>query len=54
MMKPIKEASEVTGLSYHCIRKLCLDSKIKFIRSGAKYYVNMTSLLAFCESGGSV
>lgn len=54
MMKPIKEASEVTGLSYHCIRTLCLEGKIKYIRSGAKYYVNMASLLAYCESGGSI
>lgn len=54
MMKSIKEASEATGLSYHCIRNLCLEGKIKFIRSGSKYYVNMSSLLAFCENGDSV
>lgn len=51
MMKPIKEASEETGLSYHCIRKLCLEGKIKFIKSGAKYYINMNSLLAYCGAG---
>ena len=52
MMKKIKDASEETGLPYHCIRQLCLEGKIKFIRSGNKYYINMPSLIAYCESGG--
>lgn len=54
MMKPIKNASEETGLSYHFIRKLCLEGKIKFIKSGNKYYVNMSSLLAYCEGGDGI
>lgn len=54
IMMPIKEASELTGLSYSCIRKLCLSNEIRFIRSGSKYYVNARSLLDFCERGCTV
>lgn len=54
MMKTIKQASEETGLSYYFIRKLILSNQIKFIRSGSKYYVNMPSLIAFCEGGEAI
>lgn len=54
LMKSLKEASEEIGLSYHCIRNLCLQGKVKFIRSGTKYYVNMPSLIAYCEGGDSI
>jgi len=36
LMIPLKEASELTGLSYSCIRKLCLSNEIRFIRSGSR------------------
>lgn len=49
MMKSIKDASKETGLSYCFIRNLCIESKIKFIRSGVKYYVNMDSLKEYCN-----
>ena len=29
LMIPLKEASELTGLSYSCIRKLCLSNEIR-------------------------
>ena len=48
MMRTIKQAAEETGLSYNCIRQLCIDNKIKYIRSGKKYYVNMPSLIKYC------
>ncbi len=51
IMMPIKEASELTGLSYDCIRKLCLRNEIRHIRSGKKYYVNTASLLQYCDQG---
>ena len=52
MMKTIKQASEETGLSQYAIRQLILSKKIKFIRCGVKYMVNMASLIAYCEGGG--
>ncbi len=54
MMKTIKQASEETGLSQYAIRQLIKSDKIKYIRCGVKYMVNMSSLLKYCESGGSV
>lgn len=51
IMMPIKEACDLTGLSYSCIRKLCLTDMIRYIRSGSKYYVNTASLLQYCENG---
>ena len=35
-MIQIKEASKRTGLSYDCLRKLCLSKKIIHVRAGAK------------------
>lgn len=51
MMKTIKQASEETGLSQYAIRQLIKSDKIKYIRCGVKYMVNMSSLLAYCEGG---
>lgn len=54
MMKTIKKASEETGLSQYAIRKLIKTNKIKYIRCGVKYMVNMSSLREYCEGGGAV
>lgn len=48
MMKSLKDAANETGLSYYCIRGLCINGNIAYIKSGNKFYVNMQSLLAFC------
>lgn len=50
MMKSIKDAALETGLSYHCIRNLCIKNEITFIKSGNKFYVNMDSLDDFCKN----
>lgn len=47
-MLSLREASEVTGLPYGFLRKLCLNNQVKHVRSGVKIYVNMHSLNAFC------
>lgn len=46
-MMSIKEVAERTGLSYFCLRRLCLTNQIIYIRSGAKYYINYTNLLVY-------
>lgn len=48
LMFTLKESSAETGLPYGFIRQLCLDEKIKYIRSGTKIYVNIDSLIAYC------
>ena len=47
VMLPIKEAAELTGLSYHFIRQLCLERKIVFVRAGNKYLINMDRFIDF-------
>lgn len=46
-MRTLKECSEETGLTYEFIRKLCLQKKIVFIRTGCKYLVNLDRLIDF-------
>ena len=47
-MLSLRAASRETGLSYHCLRTLCLSGEVKSIRSGKKFYINMASLTKFC------
>lgn len=51
-MITITKASEVTGLSYDSIRKLCLTNQIIYIKLGAKYLINMDKFIEFlnCET----
>lgn len=50
-MKTISEASEIAGLAKYHIRKLVLQGKIKFVRSGVKYLLNMDSLINYLNNG---
>ena len=50
LMKTIHEASVETGLSYYFLRRLCLQNKIVFIKSGRKYYINMEKLIEFLNT----
>ena len=43
-MVTVREAAKMTGLSYDCLRKLCLRNEIAHIRSGTKYMVNVKKL----------
>lgn len=47
VMKTIREASEECGLSYNCLRQLCLSNKIVYIRAGTKFLINMDKLKSF-------
>ena len=46
IMATIQEAANRTGLSYDYIRKLCIQGKIVYIRTGSKRLVNMDKLRA--------
>ncbi|MCI9657196.1 MAG: excisionase family DNA-binding protein [Lachnospiraceae bacterium] len=50
-MLTIKEAAGRTGLSYDFIRKLCLQGKIVFVRTGSNYLVNMGKLVDYLNNG---
>lgn len=53
-MLTIKEAAGRTGFSYDFIRKLCLQGKIVFVRTGSKYLINMGKLVDYLNSGAVV
>ncbi len=50
-MKTISEASKIVGLAKYHIRKLVLQGKVKFVRSGVKYLLNMDSLINYLNNG---
>ena len=43
----LKEVSAKTGLSYECLRQLCLKNEIVYFKSGTKYMVNYEKFLEF-------
>lgn len=49
-MYTIQQAAQATGLSYDCLRKLCLQKKIVHVRAGKKYFINMERLAEFLNS----
>lgn len=51
IMIPLKKASELTGMSYEFLRKLCIQGKVRCIRSGTKWFVHYEKLIAYLESG---
>lgn len=46
-MLKIKEAAELTGLSYHFLRQLCLEGKVFHVKAGNRYFINADSLAAY-------
>jgi len=51
IMKTIGEISQKTGLPYEFIRKLCLQEKIVFIKSGKKYLINFEKFIEYLNMG---
>ena len=58
IMVPLKKASELTGISYDRLRKMCLQNKIVHIRvsdgggkTGGKFLVNYGKLLDYLNTG---
>ena len=52
--KTIAETSEFIGLSQYFVRKLIINQKIKYIKSGSKYLINIQSLIQFLQNGEEV
>ena len=50
-MSTIKEAARRTGVSYDCIRKLCLQKKIVHIKAGSKHLVNFGMFCKYLNEG---
>ncbi len=50
-MKPIKEVSALTGISYDAIRKKCLKNEIAYIRCGNKFLINLDRFIDYLNGG---
>ena len=50
-MRTINQVSELTGLSYTFIRKLCLNNKVVYIKTGKKYLVNLDKFYEYLNTG---
>ncbi len=50
-MLSIAQTAKVIGLTKHYIRQLVLQGKVKYVRSGVKYLLNMDSLINYLNNG---
>lgn len=50
-MVTIRDASERTGVSYYCLRKMCMCGQIVHIKTGKKYLINFGKLVDYLNSG---
>ena len=50
-MVGLAEASRRTGVSYEFLRKLCLQNKIVYIKSGIRYLINLEKLVEYLNKG---
>ncbi len=50
-MKSICECSQIAGLAKYHVRQLVLQDKIKYVKAGRKYLVNLESLIEYLNNG---
>lgn len=50
----INECAKMTGLSKFHVRQLVLQSKVKYIRAGTKYLINVGNLVDYLNNGNNV
>lgn len=50
-MKSICECSQIVGLAKYHVRQLVLQDKIKYVKAGRKYLVNLESLIEYLNNG---
>ncbi len=51
-MATINEASEITGLAKYFIRQLAVTGKIRTIKAGKKYLINVDKLIDYLNNSG--
>lgn len=49
-MATINEASKITGLAKYFIRQLAITNKVKTIKAGNKYLINVDKLIDFLNA----
>lgn len=50
-LETIKQTAKLTGLAVYHVRKLVQQRKVKYVRSGSKYLVNVDSLIEYLNNG---
>lgn len=50
-LETIKQTAKLTGLAVYHVRKLVQQRKVKYVRSGSKYLVNVNSLIEYLNNG---
>lgn len=53
VMKTIKETAKILGLSKYFVRQLVLQNKIKYVKSGTKFLINLENLINYLNSGST-
>lgn len=51
VMKSVKDAAEIYGLSPAYVRRLCRTGKVRFVNAGHRWLVNMDSLAKYFNEG---
>lgn len=50
-MLTLRQASDLSGLSYHTLRRLCQEGRIVHFRTGSKFLINYPKLICFLNGG---
>ncbi len=50
-METINKASKISGLAKYRIRQMVLQNKVKYVRAGKKYLINIESLIDYLNNG---
>ena len=50
-MATINECAKTVGLAKYHIRQLVLQGKVKYVKAGKKYLINVDSLIEYLNSG---
>ena len=50
-MVPIQECAKITKLAKYHIRQLVLQDKIRYVKTGKKYLINLDSLIEYLNKG---
>ena len=53
-MIKLREASELTGISYYRLLQLCKEGKVTHITSGRIYYINLEKLVEYLNDPDGV
>lgn len=51
-MGKLREASQLSGISYDALRKMCLRGEIAHIRCGTKFLINLDQLAEYLNQCG--